>query len=450
VRLMSKRSKVSSGRHRRRPERAATVVAVPVAIAMMCAAVAEAAPAQPGVSVEESQPGVGGSGGGQGGVTPAPAAPAPVEREYLPGYQPSEQVQNAEWRSYEDYQQGYTQPSYNVQPAYIEPSYVQPLYSGYSEPYVEPQPEVVTPPPAPMVRRPGIAPIQAPENKILIGSALLDRPDFIAEPDAQRINNTMSAIQADGGNFINSLGVPTNQADRLAAGTVTGVVVGGAAGALALGTPAAVLGAAGGTAIGTVVGIAVGTTLASVFIPGVGIVVGPVLGGVNGALIGAGVGALALGVPAAMAGGALGMLVGGIYGATFAGGQDVVIEEPAPAPAPEAPAPAPVWTPPVVDTQAVTAQTQQVVGQVEQVVGGSEVVEQVSEFVDAVPSYAQVARETFESNAGVVREAALTQQGGDQVVSAVEQTATDAAVAAAPLIEQGAAFLNAVGAGIPA
>jgi hypothetical protein len=434
-----------AGRHRAVKERAAVTTSLAVAVMLSCASIAQAAPGeQPGVTAPSGpreQPGVTG--------TP-PRAEAPVEREYLPGYQPSEQVQNAEWRSYEDYQQGYSQPSYNVQPAYVEPSYVQPFHSGYSEPYVEPQPEVVTPPPPPMVQRPGIAPIQAPENKMLLGSALLDRPAFIPEPDARRISNTMSAIQADGANFINSLGVPTNQADRLAAGTVTGVVVGGAAGALALGAPAAVLGAAGGTAIGTVVGIAVGTTLASVFIPGVGIVVGPVLGGVNGALIGAGVGALALGVPAAMAGGALGMLFGGIYGATFAGGQDVVIEEPAPAPAPEVPAPAPVWTPPVVDTQAVTAQTQQVLGQVAHAPAGEQVVEAVRDFTDVAPSYAAAAQSQVDTGVSQVREAALAQPGGPDAVAAVDQAIAEVSTATAPVAAQAAALVAAVNDGLNA
>ncbi|KAF0957441.1 hypothetical protein MLGJGCBP_02584 [Rhodococcus sp. T7] len=188
------------------------------------------------------------------------------------------------------------------------------------------------------------------------------------------------------------------------------------------------------------------------FIPGVGLVIGPVIGGVNGALIGAGVGALALGVPAAMAGGALGALFGGIVGATAFGGEDVVIEEPAPvpAPAPEAVAPAPLWTPPAIDTRAAVGLTQQVVDQVEAVPGGSGYVEQARDFVAEAPVYAAQAAPQVDATVTQVREAALAQPGGGQVVAAVEQAGANAAGAAAPVIEQAAAFAGAVVAGLNA
>ncbi|MFV9460288.1 hypothetical protein ACNJ7E_43610 [Rhodococcus sp. NM-2] len=381
----------------------------------------------------------------------APSAPQ-AEREYLPGYQPSEQVENAEWRSYEDYQQGYTQPSY-VEPPYVEPSYVGPAYYDYEDSapsFVEPQPEVLPPPPPPMVQRPGIAPIQAPPNKLLFGAALFDRPWFVPEREGQQLSNTMSAIQADGGNFVTSLGVPTKQADRLVAGAVTGAALGGVGTAIAVGAPMAVLGGAAGAMVGTVVGVAVGSTLASVFIPGVGIVVGPVIGGVNGLWIGGAAGAAALGIPAAMAGFIVGAVAGGIVGATAFGGEDVVIEEPALTPAPEAPALAPLWIPSVVDAQAVTGQTQQVIEQVEAVPGGTEVVEQVREYTEAAPEYAAQTQQTFSESTSAVREAALAQPGGDQLVASVEQARADAAAAAAPVIEQAGAAWNAFTAGLNA
>ena len=119
-----------------------------------------------------------------------------------------------------------------------------------------------TPPPPPTVQRTVIAPIDAPEGTILIGSQAVARPEFIDARTAEQFNNSASALQADGANALVNAGlVDAPQADRVAAGAATGIVVGGAIGAAALGVPATAVGAVGGgltpVSSGYVIGVAV-------------------------------------------------------------------------------------------------------------------------------------------------------------------------------------------------
>ncbi|UNN05363.1 hypothetical protein [Rhodococcus opacus] len=426
-------SRSGGGRHRRRAERAAVWCAVPVALCVACAGVAQAAPSQPGTG-GGSQPGTG------GGSQPGTSAPAPEQsRDYLPGYTPSPNVQNSEWRQYSDWETGYQQPQYEA-PQYAQWSSPQTGYDAapsYQQAYVEEPtqsaPSVVEPEPVPappMVERKGIAPVEAPEGYIFTGAGLLEQPDWMPDEDRDRITNTIAAVQADAGNALTDAGVNAPQADRITGGAIGGGLLGAGIVGTGLAVPVAVLGAGVGAGIGAGIG-------AAVTAPTGGWGVGP------GAAIGAGTGAVVLGAPAFVLGAGLGGVGGAVAGATVFGGQDVTVQEPAPAPAPES-APEPLWTPPVVDTAAVSAQTSAVVEQVQAVPGGSEVVEQARDFAASAPAYVEQATPRVDASAALVRDAALAQPGGDQVVASVESAGTNAAAAAAPVIEQAAAFAGAV------
>lgn len=325
----------------------------------------------------------------QSGTTDATPVPAPTsQREFLPGFTPSPQVQQSQWRSYDDYQSGRQQSSTNA-PVYYAPAPQQSAPAAPA-PFVPP-----TPPPPPTVQRTVIAPVDAPEGTILIGSQAVARPEFIDARTAEQFNNSASALQADGANALVNAGlVDAPQADRVAAGAATGIVVGGAIGAAALGVPATAVGAVGGGLVGLGIGSA-----AVPFVwwaPGIGWVFGPGVG----AAIGAGVGAAALGVPAAVVGAGIGGAIGGAIGATALGGEQTTITEPAPAAPTPAAEPAPVWTPP----------------------------QDLAPVVDSAPAYVEQART-----------AVAEQPGGAAVLDAVDTAVADAA----PVIEQGTAALNA-------
>ncbi|MDV7199429.1 hypothetical protein R4172_17940 [Rhodococcus kroppenstedtii] len=368
------------GRHRRRRERATVLTAVPVALAVAWGGTAQAAP-QDFVTAPDTA---------QSGTTDATPVPAPTsQREFLPGFTPSPQVQQSQWRSYDDYQSGRQQSSTTTAPVYYAPAPQQSAPAAPA-PFVPP-----TPPPPPTVQRTVIAPVDAPEGTILIGSGAVARPDFIDARTAEQFNNSASALQADGANALVNAGlVDAPQADRVAAGAATGIVLGGAIGAAALGVPATAVGAVGGGLVG--LGIGSATVPFVWWAPGIGWVFGPGVG----AAIGAGVGAAALGVPAAVVGAGIGGAIGGAIGATALGGEQTTITEPAPASPTPAAEPAPVWTPP----------------------------QDLAPVVDSAPAYIEQART-----------AVAEQPGGAAVLDAVDTAVADAA----PVIEQGTAALNA-------
>ncbi|OZC83895.1 hypothetical protein CH254_23680 [Rhodococcus sp. 06-412-2C] len=210
------------------------------------------------------------------------------------------------------------------QPGVIAPQESQPGVTG------TPQTAPATPPPVPTVQRTVIAPIDAPDGYFLVGGELVPYdPNIVDRNFVEQFNNTTQAIQADGGNWLVDNGfADAPRADRIAAGTATGVITGGAVGLAASVVPAAVitgtaaaigggLGVAATTGTGAVVW---GGPVGWVFIPGAA------------ALAGAGVGA-ALSAPIVLGLTGAGAVIGGILGATVAGGEQQIIEEPAPAPA---------------------------------------------------------------------------------------------------------------------
>ncbi|MDV7991560.1 hypothetical protein [Rhodococcus sp. IEGM 1374] len=320
------------GRHRRRRDRALVLTAVPVAVALAWGtATAHAAPQDFVTAPDTAQ-------SGTTDTTPVSPPPAPTqERQFLPGYQASPQVQQTQWRSYDDYRSGNQQSSY--QNTYYEPAPA-PQAAPQAAPTDAPpavQAAPPSPPPVPTVQRKVIAPIDAPEGYVLVGGELVPYDPNLLDPNlVEQFNNTGAAIQADGGNWLVDNGfADASRADRIAAGTITGVVAGGAAGLAASAVPAAVI-TGTAAAIGGGLGVAATTGTGAivwggpvgwVFIPGAA------------ALAGAGVGA-ALSAPIVLGLTGTGAAIGGVLGATVLGGEQQIIEEPAPLPAPEAvPAP---------------------------------------------------------------------------------------------------------------
>ena len=370
------------GRHRRRKERATVLTAVPVALAVAWGGTAQAAP-QDFVTAPDTA---------QSGTTDATPVPVPTsQRDFPAGFTPSPRVQQSQWRTQEDYRAGRPQ----AQTAYTAP--VQSAPAPQAQPPVAPAPFVPpTPPPPPTVQRTVIAPIEVPDGEIGLGAGSVPYDKNLIDPNVvEQYNNASRALQADGANALVDAGLAdVPQADRVAAGAATGIVVGGAIGAAALGVPATAVGAVGGGLVG--LGIGAATVPFVWWAPGIGWVFGPGVG----AAIGAGVGAAALGVPAAVVGAGIGGAIGGAIGATALGGEQTTITEPAPAaPAPATEA-APVWTPP----------------------------QDLAPVVDSAPAYVEQART-----------AVAEQPGGAAVLDAVDTAVADAA----PVIEQGTAALNA-------
>lgn len=320
------------------------MAAVTIAGLTMQAAPAQAAPSQPGViAPQESQPGV------TGAPKTAPVAPppaAPEERQYLPGYQPSPQVQQTPSRSYDDYLAGNQQSSYYQNTYYEAPA----PQAAPSEAPPALQATPPPPPPVPTVQRTVIAPIDAPDGYFLVGGELVPYdPNIVDRNFVEQFNNTTQAIQADGGNWLVGNGfADAPRADRIAAGTATGVITGGAVGLAASMVPAAVI-TGTAAAIGGGLGVAATTGTGAivwggpvgwVFIPGAA------------ALAGAGVGA-ALSAPIVLGLTGAGAVIGGVLGATVLGGEQQIIEEPAPLPAPDSvPAP-PAAAPLALDAPSV-------------------------------------------------------------------------------------------------
>ncbi|MBY6537675.1 hypothetical protein HQ325_03220 [Rhodococcus sp. BP-349] len=319
-------------------------------------------------------------------TTPLAQPPEPTaERDFLPGFHASPRVQQSDWRSYEDYRSGNQQSSYDSQAL---------------GPAATPSPRP-SPPPAPTLRRTAIAPIDIPDGYIGVGGEIVPYDRNVVDPNlVEQFNNTSQALQADGGNFLVDAGfADAPRADRISAGVATGIVAGGTAGLLTSLVPATVI-TATGAGLGGALGVAASTgsgvivwggPVGWVFIPGAA----ALAGGVAGA---------ALSAPIVLGLTVTGAALGGLLGATVTGGEQQIIEEPAPVLAPaakaQAPAPAaPVWTPP----------------------------QDVLQVLDTAPSYVEQARQ-----------AVTDVPGGADVLTAVDTVIADNA----PALDQGAAALT--------
>lgn len=305
--------------NRKRVGHALVAAAVAAALATTSVGVASAAPEQAGVTPSEPY------APQQGGVTPEPTAPPEESVPQVdtgPGIVP-DPPQEAPYRAAPDY-------DYDVQP-YTPPPRYTPQRSEPAQVYIAPQRQ--SPPPAlhAPVPTPPVRPIAPPdEHTLRIGRFVQENPPL--SPEALRSINRYAAFgEAKIAQSLMSVGVSPREADRQAASTIVGVVLGGTVGAATLGIPLAVVGAAGGAALGGGIGALVPPTPFNA---------GP------GALIGAAAGAAALGVPAAVVGFGIGGALGGGIGYALGAGnpsanpEDPTRPEPAPAPEP-GPAPAP-------------------------------------------------------------------------------------------------------------
>ncbi|WP_235581730.1 hypothetical protein [Rhodococcus sp. Leaf278] len=411
------------------------VAAVTIAGLTMQAAPAQAAPSQPGVtSPRGSQPGVT-STPQTAPATPPPPAPKP--REYLDGYQPSPRVQQTPSRSYDDYLAG-NQQSSNYQNTYHEAPAPQAAPSE-APPALQATPP--PPPPVPTVQRKVIAPIEAPSGTFIAGGTLVPVDTNIVDQNLlTRTNNTLQAIQADGGNWLVDNGfADAPRADRIAAGTATGVITGGAVGLAASVVPATVI-TGTAAAIGGGLGVAATTGTGAViwggpvgwvFIPGAA------------ALAGAGVGA-ALSAPIVLGLTGAGAAIGGILGATVLGGEQQIIEEPAPAPAVVPPAADSVPTIP----PAATVDLPGPIGQVRDTLATDPNGRQVLAAADtAVQNAAPIVDKAVDAASAWTAPAASAVQGFTSKAleqPQVAQTVETVQSAAAPLVDQATAALGGV------
>ncbi|WP_322544538.1 hypothetical protein U2G91_21150 [Rhodococcoides fascians] len=393
-----------AGHHRSSKTRGRVIKSLPAVAALTIAGLAmQATPAH----AAPSQPGVTSPQGSQPGVTSTPPPAAPEKRQYLPGYQPSPQVQQTPSRSYDDYLAGNQQSSYYQNTYYEAPA-------PQAAPSEAPPALQATPPPplpVPTVQRTVIAPIDAPDGYFLVGGELVPYdPNIVDRNFVEQFNNTTQAIQAGGGNWLVDNGfADAPRADRIAAGTATGVITGGAVGLAASVVPAAVitgtaaaigggLGVAATTGTGAVVW---GGPVGWVFIPGAA------------ALAGAGVGA-ALSAPIVLGLTGAGAVIGGVLGATVLGGEQQIIEEPAPLPAPDS-VPAPPAAPLTVDAPSVQ--------------------NAIDTTVEQATTAAQVWTEPAYDAVQGFTSTALAQPEVAQTVAAVQS-------AAAPLVDQATAALG--------
>lgn len=410
----------SAGRHRqvvahRGP--AVLVAAAAVAAGIALAPSANADPAgQAGISDGGGQAGIN-NGGGQSGLTTQSPAPAPEPeiipaqtQQYLPGYTASPTVQEYGYRSYES---DYSTDSYyaDYDSAYYTAPTAPAVVADTPAPGVAPEP-APAPAPAPTVQKKVIRPVKAPENTVLVGGTAYARPDFVDPILADQFNNTTQAIQADGANALMNAGLAdAPQADRLAAGTAAGALTGAAAG-LAVGlVPGAAI-TAGGAAIGAGLGVAATPVLTPAIIWGgpIGYVFVP---GATG-LVGAGVGA-AISAPIVATTTVIGAGVGALIGATAAGGENAVIDEPAPLPAAPAPAPVQPAAPAPVQPADINAV-------VETVPGASEAIETAQKVIGQATQQAPAAIDS-------VRETVESTPIGAQVLDAVDTAVTQNAPA---------------------
>lgn len=386
---------VSKGRHRRRAERVTVAGAVPVALAIVCAGVANSAPAQqPGVAVEDApdlQPGV-------PVVESAPApAPEPVEEPKEYWVAPPVEYDNVPTRT--------APTSYYENDAPIAPAAVSQLHLPVA---VEP-----------------VAPIEAPEERLRIGDYVADQPNWMSDTVLERTNNSAAVYEAQVNTFWRSTGVEASRADRIGAATIGGAAVGGLGTAAAVGIPAAVAGGLVGGYLGGNFGVGLAPA-AGFLLPGVGHVGAPVIATAGGAAIGAAV----AGVPAALVAGAVGAGVGAAHGMAFGAGD--TLSEPIEMQLSQAP---------TVDEAAVTASTRGALEQIETIPGGQQVAGAVRAAAFWVPPQIAAAGEQ-------ARAAVVALPGGAEFVAGLDASGADAADIFEPQVQQSGAASGAVQAGL--
>lgn len=157
-----------------------------------------------------------------------------------------------------------------------------------------------------------VMPSPTTDNMVRIGDIHVPSPQWLPNANRIELNNMAATARTGISGYCRSTGTPAARCDRVAAATVTGAFLGGAAASLPLAAPVALL---GGT-VGGVLGGALATVAALPYLllPPFSIAQA-IAGGVAGATIGgAALGGL-VGVPLATAGGLVGGAVGALTGA---------------------------------------------------------------------------------------------------------------------------------------
>ncbi|MGW4479807.1 insoluble domain protein [Rhodococcus triatomae] len=382
---------VSKGRHRRRAERVTVAGAVPVALAIACSSVANSAPVQPGVGVEEEvQPGVLAD-------ESAAAEPAPVEEPKEYWVAPPVEYANVPTRT--------APASYYEYDAPIAPASVAQLHL--------PVPVEV------------VAPIEAPEERLRLGDYVADQPNWMSDTVLERTNNTAAVYEAQMNTFWRSTGVEASRADRIGAATIGGAAVGGLGAAAVAGTTGAVVGGLIGGTVGGTSGIGV---LAGAATVAQGFVAAPIP--VITTAMGGAIGAAAVGIPAAVVAGVAGAAVGAAHGAAFGAG-DTLAE----------PIEMDLRQAPTVDESAVTESTRRTLEQIEALPGGQQV-------ADAIRSGAFWIPPQLEAMDEQVRGTVSSVPGGTEAIAAVDAGNADAAAIFEPQVQQSGAANSAVQAGL--
>ena len=259
--------------------------------------------------------------GAAGQALAAPPGSAPPSTDVAPGTAPSTPAPVAPQATGPSI---IPAPTYDAPPVYEgTSSYTAPVYSGVYNPA---PPRLTAPRPVkpvnPVLPRPGT---------LKFGNIHTPQPAWLSDADARNLNGQAATIEARTATYYESIGFPKDQAARNAASTTVGILIGGAAGAVALGIPAAAAGAIVGLPVGAGVGAATGAIIGAVggtplspigsaagatALAGPGALIGLAAGPVVGALAG-GAGGAALG---ALGGAALGGVIGYAIGAGDPGG----------------------------------------------------------------------------------------------------------------------------------
>ncbi|MCU1646594.1 MAG: hypothetical protein JWN03_6869 [Nocardia sp.] len=180
-----------------------------------------------------------------------------------------------------------------------------------------------------------VEPIAPPPRTVRIGEFVTPAPDELPDEILNPVNDAAAQTEAVISTGLQSVGINPSRSDKIAAATAGGAVLGAAI----VGIPSAIGGAVGGGLIGAGVGAGIGAGIGVAIVAGTAVAAGvptgglgaaiaapaavPIIGGGAligagvGAAVGAGLGAVVIGVPAAVLGGVAGGAAGGFLGGAF-------------------------------------------------------------------------------------------------------------------------------------
>lgn len=172
------------------------------------------------------------------------------------------------------------QPAGPVRPSPVHPSPV--AGQDRTGPGVRQLPHATPLPPldparfhAPRQVRP-VRPIVAPPGTVRIGDVRAPAPEWLPAPQTRDVNRAAADAEAQVATFADSVGLPPERSDRVAAAVVGDAATGAAIATATVGAPLAVAGGVVGGVAGLIVGVP--------FLPA-GLVAGPIGGAVIGAVV---------------------------------------------------------------------------------------------------------------------------------------------------------------------